>query len=253
MKKLELQNTDLFTSLNDDEIEDLHRGGLKVIQKKDGYRFSMDAVLLANFITVKRNERVADLGTGCGVIPLIIAFRNPTAIITAVEMDETAGRMAGESVEMNDLSDQITIVVKDIKDLGNAYRSGSFDVVTTNPPYGRLNSGRINPDPKKAAARHEISGTLDDFLQCASYLLKYRGRLALVYPAAMLADLIVRLREMNLEPKRMQTVYTGKNRKAKLVLMEAVKGGGRELELLQPLYIYDNHGNYSKEFEAMYR
>lgn len=237
----------------DEKPEDLLYGDLKVIQKKEGYRFSMDAVLLANFITVKQNERIIDLGTGCGVIPLIIAFRNPTTIITAVEIDESAALMAKKSVEMNNLSEHISIVAKDVKDLSNSYSSGSFDVVVTNPPYGKLNSGRVSPNSKRAAARHEVSGTLDDFLESASYLLKFRGRLAIIYPATMLADLIVKMLEINLEPKKLQTIYTGKDKKAKLVIIEAVKGGGKELEVLKPLYIYDDDGNYTEEFKAMYQ
>jgi len=238
---------------NEKIVEGLLHGGLKVLQKKEGYRFSMDAVLLANFVTVKQNERIADLGTGCGVIPLIVAFRNPTSSITAVEIDETVALMARESVAMNNLSDRISVLAKDIKDLAGFCTAGSFDVVITNPPYGKVHAGRISPDSKRALARHEITGNLADFLKSAAFLLKFRGRLAIIYPAGMLTELIIRLRERDLEPKRLRMIYTGKDRGAKLVLLEAVRGGGREVEVLQPLFIYDDEGNYTEEFKQMYR
>ena len=237
----------------DEAIEDLLQGSLKIIQKKSGYRFSIDAVLLANFADIKKGERIVDIGTGSGVIPLILAFRHKACDITGLELDACAADMAARSVEMNKLSGRISIAQKDIRDIKKTFHPETFGAALANPPYGKLDTGRINPNEQIAAARHEIAGGLDDFLGAASYLLKYKGRFSIIYPARRLADVIAGMRSFNLEPKRMQMVHSREGEGACLVLVEGVKGGGVEMEVIKPLYIYANDGCYTSSVEAMYR
>jgi tRNA1Val (adenine37-N6)-methyltransferase len=161
--------------------------------------------------------------------------------------------MARRSVSLNKLSEKIDISHADIRTIKTLYSAESFDVVVTNPPYGRPDSGRINPSKEVAEARHEIAGSLDDFLAAAAYLLKYGGRFSVVYPARRLADLMEGLRKRGIEPKRMRTVHSRSGEAAKLVLLEGIKGGGVEMEVMQPLYIYGNNGEYTAELEGIYR
>ena len=237
----------------DEAIEDLLRGSLKIIQKKAGYRFSIDAVLLANFAGIKKGDSVVDIGTGSGVIPLIISFRHESANVTGVELDAESADMAKRSVEVNNLSGKISIVEGDIREIKKLLLPESFGSALANPPYGRLDTGRINPNEQIAAARHEIAGDLDDFLKAAAYLLKYKGRLSIVYPARRVADIVAGMRTFNMEPKRMQMVHSREGEGASLVLVEGVKGGGVEMEVMKPLYIYDRDGTYTRELEEMYR
>jgi len=238
---------------NDEAIEDLLKGRLKVIQKKGGYRFSIDAVLLADFTRVKKKDVIADLGTGCGVIPLILSRKAEKSRICGIELSAAAADMALRSIRLNGLDEKISISHGDVRTIKILYPAETFDLVVTNPPYGRPNSGRINPSKDVAEARHEIAGSLDDFLAAAAYLLKYGGRFSLVYPAKRLADLMEGLRKRGIEPKRMRTVHSRQGEAAKLVLLEGIKGGGVEMEIMPPLYIYGNDGGYTAEVEAMYK
>lgn len=226
---------------------------MKIIQKREGYRFSIDAILLADFTRTKKGDRIVDLGTGSGVIPLILSRKNPSSELVGVEMENAICDMARRSVEMNKLAGRINIVQGDIKDVKELFPPESFDSAVTNPPYGKLDTGRINPQTEKAAARHEITGNLDDFMAAASCLVKFRGRITVIYPAKRLADLIAGLRDRGFEPKRMRMVHSREGESARLVLIEGVKGGGVEMEVLKPLYIYGRDGSYTSEVEEMYR
>lgn len=237
----------------DEAIEDLLHGSLKIIQKKSGYRFSIDAVLLANFAGIKKGDSVADLGTGSGVIPLILSFRHESVNVTGIELDLESADMAKRSVELNNLSEKISILEGDIRGIKELFTPESFGSALANPPYGKPGAGRINPNEQIANARHEIAGNLDNFIGAASYLLRYRGRLSIIYPARRVADVIVGLRRFNVEPKRMQMVHSREGEGASLVLVEGVKGGGVEMEVMKPLYIYAPDGSYTGELEDMYR
>ena len=241
------------TNETNEVIEDLLKGKLKVIQKKEGYRFSIDAILLANFVRIKRRDRIIDLGTGCGVIPLVLSWKHPENKITGVELDNSTASMANRSVILNNLSDRITIKRGDIKNISSLCDTETFDLAVANPPYGKPHSGRLNPNSEKATARHEISGNLDNFLSAASYAVKYRGRVSIIYPAKRLTDLISGMKNRGFEPKRMRLVYSREDESAKLALIEGVKGGGIEMEILKPLYIYDEKGDYTFEIEEMYK
>lgn len=242
------------TSLKADEaIEDLLQGRLKIIQKKSGYRFSIDAVLLANFAGIKKGDSVVDLGSGSGVIPLILSFRHESINLTGIELDAESADMANRSVAMNNLSEKISIIEGDIRGIKKLFAPESFGSALANPPYGKLDTGRINPNEQIATARHEVTGSLDDFFQAASYLLKSKGRFSIIYPARRFADVIAGMRAFNIEPKRMQMVHSREGEGARLILAEGVKGGGVEMEVMKPLYIYASDGSYRVEIEEMYR
>ncbi len=233
-------------------VEDLLKGRLKIIQPKRGYRFSIDALLLANFTLVKKRANVADLGTGSGVVPLVLSFLHPGASITGVEIDAETADRARRSVALNNLAEKIDIVCGDVRSVETLLSPGSFDTVVANPPYGKIETGRINPEGKTAAARHELAGGLDDFIKAAACLLKPKGRFSLVYPARRLSDAMAEMRKGGVEPKRLRMVHSREGAAAKLVLLEGVKGGGVEMEVMAPLVIYESDGRYTKEIEAMY-
>ena len=235
-----------------ESLDDLLKGKLSIIQKIEGYRFSIDPILLAGFAHIKRCDLVADLGAGSGVISLILAYRHRQIKITGIEIDAEQADMASRSLTLGSLNKRAAIIKGDLKEIKSLSPPEIYSVVVANPPYGKATSGRINPDEKIAAARHEIRGGLYDFLKAAAYLLKYRGRVNLIYPARRLADLIYDMRMTGIEPKRLRSVHSNRGEPAKLVLLEGVKGGGVEMKVMDPLYIYDGKGNYSKEVEGMY-
>ncbi len=220
--------------LRNGESLDLFMGGrLKVIQSEGGYRFSSDAVLLSEFVTVKPGDVIVDLGTGCGVIPLILlVLRNPERII-GVEIQKDLASQAHRNARINRLGKRIDVVVGDIRDLPIA--DAFADVVICNPPYRKAKSGRINPDRRRAVARHEILADLNDVLYAARLLLREKGRVALIYPAVRLADVMTGMRRMNMEPKRVRTVHPDIRSAAKLTLIEGVLAGMPGLELGPPL------------------
>jgi tRNA1Val (adenine37-N6)-methyltransferase len=230
-------------------IDEFFRGRLRVLQKEKGYRFSVDSFLLAAFVNLRRGDRVVDLGTGSGVIALILALRFPEANIAEVEIQKDLADMAGRSIALNGLEDRIRIYPGDVKRIRELFGPQSFDAAVFNPPYRRLNSGRVNPDSERAVARHEISGTIDDFLASARYLLKDSGRVYVIYPAARSVQLIARMRGNGIEPKRLRVVHTNGTSGGVFVLAEGVKGAGEEAEILPPLFIYRDDGRYSDEVD----
>ncbi|MGB9596447.1 MAG: tRNA1(Val) (adenine(37)-N6)-methyltransferase [Candidatus Poribacteria bacterium] len=219
--------------INQDETIDNY-GNLKVIQKTYGFRFSMDAVVLANFATIKKNDKVIDLGTGNGIISLLIAPK--AKHITAIEIQPEMIDLAKRNVILNRLSDKIEIIEGDIRLVKEIFSPNQYDLVVTNPPYRVLGSGRVNPNDLKALARHEIKCTLDDVLKAGSYLLKDKGRLAIVHRPDRLVDLMIGCRQRKLEPKRLQFVHIDKG-EAELILVEAIKNGKPDLTVLSPIAI----------------
>jgi len=223
---------------SDERVDDF--SGLKVIQKIDGPHFSLDAILLARFCTVRKGDLVADLGTGTGIISLILAANTKAERITAVEIQEELVDIARRNAVLNGLEDRICVLQGDLRTLSKTHPAEQFDLVVSNPPYRLVGAGRINPDPLKAISRHEIECTLEDVLKASFYLLKNRGRLALVYRPDRMVDLISGCRQHRLEPKRMQIAHPGADREASLVLMEAVKNGSQELKILAPIIVSGN-------------
>ncbi len=225
----------ISTILSPDEtLDTFFDGRLQIIQKKRGYRFSIDSILLSEFIKVKENEKVIDLGTGCGILPLILSQKAKKTSFIGVEIQKGLADCANKNVKLNQLQDRITILNLDFRDLKNIFPPATFDVVISNPPYRRYRTGRINPDMEKAIARHEIKGKLEDLISIASYLLKSKGRFYLIFPAIRMVDLLTAMRANKLEPKCLQIVYPRLNEDAKFVLSESFKESGVELRILPP-------------------
>ena len=216
-------------------------GRLKLIQSKDGYRFSIDAILLAEFVTIRQGDVVVDLGTGCGVIPLILLLTKLVGYAFGLEIQEELAGQAARNILLNGFDDKMRVVLGDIKNPPIAEESA--DVVICNPPYRQVKSGRINPDPRRAIARHEIMASIDDILRAARSVLRKKGRLALIYSSVRLADILARMRRFNLEPKKIQIIYPDLNSGAKLVLVEAILGGRPGLKISPPIVGQGNWQN----------
>lgn len=237
---------------SDETLDSIFTGKLRLIQKRQGYRFSMDAVILARSVTTKRGEKVLDLGTGCGIIPVILALTSDCGPITGIEVQPELAELAGRNVLLNKYGDRIDILNMDLKKIRGRFEAGSFDVVVTNPPFGTPGTGRISPYPQKAMARHEIMASLEHVLDAAEYALRLGGRMYLIYPAPRLARLIHDLKERNLEPKWLRMVHAYRNSEAQLAVIHALKGGGEELLVMNPLYMYEENGRYTLEMEEIY-
>jgi tRNA1Val (adenine37-N6)-methyltransferase len=238
---------------NDHEttMDSLLQGRLKILQKKKGFRFSIDAAILAHHVRLKGPSVAVDLGTGCGIIPLILALKAPSAHIHGIEIQNDLAELARRNVQLNCMEDCITIVTADMKDFRSYLTPGTVDVVFSNPPYRKLLSGRINPDPEKAVARHEIKASVSDVLAAADGLLRPAGRLVVVYPAARLVDLVTQMRGRKLEPKQLRMVHSRESSEAVLAVVEAVKGGSPALKVEAPLVIYGSDEEYTEEVREM--
>lgn len=222
------------TPLSDETLDPFFSGSLRILQKKRGYRFSIDAVLLSQFIKIRKEEKAIDLGTGCGIIPLLLSQTTKGTSFVGIEIQKGLVELAKKNVLLNHLQDRISILHEDYKNAKNIFSPGSFDVVFSNPPYRKFLTGRTNPSLEKAIARHEIEGTLEELIGIISYLLPTKGRGYLIYPASRMVDLIVGLRNKKVEPKRLQLVYPHSDEEAKFVLIEAIKSSGVALEVIPP-------------------
>jgi tRNA1Val (adenine37-N6)-methyltransferase len=237
----------------DETIDTLFQEKLKFYQSRHGYRFSLDAILLAYFARVKAKEKIADLGTGNGVIPLVLAYRVPLLSILGVEVQVELADRARRNVEVNSADQRIQIVQGDIRAIDETAAPESFDAVVCNPPYRKPSSGRLSPSAEKKIARHEIMGTLHHFLEAGRYLLRASGRMSLVYPAVRCIDLLQAMRGAGLEPKRLRMVYSCTDAEASLILAEGVKGGRSGAQIMPPLFVYERAKTYSAEVAAMLR
>jgi tRNA1Val (adenine37-N6)-methyltransferase len=219
--------------LTDESIDDFMNGRLRLIQSRTGYRFSIDAVLLSEFVTIKRGDDVVDLGSGCGIIPLMLLLKKPVGRVYALEIQWELAFQTARNASLNDLSKRMGVVMGDIRN--PPLSALCTDVVVCNPPYRSRKSGRINPDRQRAIARHEILASLDDILMATKGMLRPGGRLAMIYPAERLSDLMIKMRGFDMEPKRLRIIYPGMDSEAKLVLIEASLGGKAGLKVLPPL------------------
>jgi len=236
----------------DETLDDLFRGRLRILQKRHGYRFSMEPILLAHFASPLRGGRVIDLGTGSGVIPLILALRGEAREIVGLEVQEELAEMASRSVRINGLEERVTILRGDYQDLSGIFPPQSFDHAVSNPPYHPSGSGRVSPTSSRALARHELSGTIEALVAAARYLLKTKGRLWLTYPPARLVSLLGCLQRHGFEPKRLRMVHGRKTLPARMALLESVLGGREGLEILPPLILYREGNAYTEELERIY-
>jgi len=219
---------------NDEQIDAILDGELKIIQSRHGYRFSVDALLLAEFVSIDAKDVVVDLGAGCGIISLLLARRGGTRYIAGLELQEELVSQAKRNVRLNGFDQNIAIIQGDLRDLPLA--PGCADVVVCNPPYRKGRSGRINPVPDKAIARHEIAMSLADILRAGNVLLRQGGRLVLIYPANRLTEIIAKMRSQDLEPKRLQVIFPDSHTHAKLLMVEGRLGGKPELTVLPPIF-----------------
>ena len=236
----------------DERIDDLQRNGYRIIQKKKGFCFGMDAVLLSGFAQVKEGEVAVDLGTGTGIIPILLEAKTNGKHFTGLEIQEEVAEMAGRSVRLNQLEDRVDIVRGDIKEASRLFGKASFDVVTSNPPYMNDNHGLKNPDLPKAIARHEVFCTLDDVCREASLLLKSGGRFYMVHRPHRLVEIIMALKTYKLEPKRMKLVHPFADKEANMVLIEAVRGGKSMMKVEAPIIVYKEPGVYTQEIYDVY-
>ena len=241
-----------FSLLENERVDDLQRNGLKIIQKTDGFCFGMDAVLLSGFAHVKRGEKVLDMGTGTGIIPLLLSAKTEGKNFTALEIQEEIAKMAARSVAMNRLEEKIEIVNGDIKEASRIFGAASFDVVTTNPPYMNDAHGLKNPTEVKAISRHEVLCTLEDVVREGAKVLKSGGRMYMVHRPHRLIEIITAMKQYKMEPKRMCMVHPFKDKEANMVLIEAVKGGGSWLKMEAPIIVYKEPGVYTDEIYDIY-
>lgn len=236
----------------DETLDSPLRKKLKIIQKRKGYRYSIDAILLAHFCHLQKGNQVIDLGTGNAIIPVLLAAHGVVGRIVGVEIQAELIDMARRNVVINHMEGRISLIHHDVRHLRDCLERASFDVAISNPPYRPVRTGKVNPQPQKALARHEILGSMKDMARAASFLLRPRGRFHVIYPASRAVDMLLTLRETDLEPKRVQVVHSNSKEDAKLVMAEAVKGGRRELRILKPLFVYDLEGRYTKEMERVF-
>lgn len=235
-----------------ERIDELQRNGYRIIQNAQGFCFGMDAVLLSGFARVRAGERVLDLGTGTGIIPILLEAKTDGEHFTGLEIQKTSADMARRSVLLNDLSDKIAIVEGDIKEAVSIFGRASFDVVTSNPPYMTGSHGLLNPRQPKAIARHEVLCTLEDVVSQASALLKENGRFYLVHRPFRLAEIMNVMTKYRLEPKRMKLVYPYIDKEPNMVLLEGLKGGRSRITVEKPLIVYREAGVYTDEIYDIY-
>jgi tRNA1Val (adenine37-N6)-methyltransferase len=237
----------------DDVTQDsFFNGRIRLKQHRAGYRYSIDAVILASAVQLKPGETLVDLGTGCGIIPLILAFRHPGIRIWGVELQPQLAAVAEANIRENEMASQVTILHADMRDIGPQMAGTPVDTVVSNPPYRRRRSGRVNPDEQRALARHELAITLPDIVRVSRRLLKTGGRLIMIYTASRIADLLWHMRAEHIEPKRLRTIHSHAGRDASLVLIEGAKDAGPGMAVSPPLIVYAGPGSYSEEVQAMF-
>lgn len=240
------------TLCENERLDELHRNGYKIIQDKGRFCFGMDAVLLSGFARVKQGEKVLDLGTGTGIIPILLEAKTDGEHFTGLEIQPESADMASRSVAYNDLQDKIDIVVGDIKDASQRFGASSFDVITTNPPYMIGKHGIKNDQDAKAIARHEILCDLDDILRESVKMLKPSGRFYMVHRPFRLAEIFSKMIEYRIEPKRMQLVYPFVDKEPNMVLIEGLRGGKSRITVEKPLIVYKEPGVYTDEIYDIY-
>ena len=236
----------------DERVDELNRKGYRIIQDTKQFCFGMDAVLLSAFVKVKPKQRVLDLGTGTGVIPILLEAKTPGEHFTGLEIQSDSADMARRSVALNGLTDKIDIVTGDIKDASKIFGASSFDIVTTNPPYMIGQHGISSGSEAKAIARHEVLCTLDDILRESAKLLVPGGRFYMVHRPFRLAEIMSKMVACGIEPKRMQLVYPYVDKEPNMVLLEGSRGGRSRLTVEKPLIVYKEQGVYTDEIYDIY-
>lgn len=242
-----------MVKINDDEcVDDLQLKGLKIIQKRNGFKFGVDAVLLSDFAKIKNNDKVVDLCTGTGIIPFLLIGKYKPSEVVGVEIQQEMVDISNRSAELNDVCEKVRFVNIDLKNQNDIRTLGRFDVVTVNPPYKLNNSGIINPSDNIAIARHEIACNIDDVINTTRILLKDNGRMYMVHRPDRLIDILVTMRKYKIEPKRIRMIHPNPSKAPNIVLIEGQRDGGSFLKWDSPLYVYDNNGKFSEQINKIY-
>lgn len=236
-----------------ERIDDLELKNLKIIQNKNGFCFGIDSVLLSDFAKeIKKESKIIDLGTGTGILPILLSAKTQNTKIIGVEIQEEVAKMANRSIILNSLQNRIEIICENIKNIKQIYEPNSFDAIVTNPPYKKQGTGKINEQENKLISRHEITANLEDFVITAKYLLKDQGAIYMVHRPERLVDIFSLLRKHKLEPKTLKLVQPSKEKEPNLVLIKAIKNAKPFLKMEKPLYIYQEDGNYTEEILKIY-
>lgn len=235
-----------------ERIDDLQLNGLRLIQNPRSFCFGVDAVLLSDFADVKKGHKVLDIGTGTGIIPVLLSGKTKAGSIVGLEIQAEMAEMASRSIRLNGLEDRVSIVNGDIKEYRRYFGKACFDVVVSNPPYTNKGCGLVNPHDNKAISRHEILCTLEDVVGAAADLLAPGGQLAMVHRPERLADIICCMRDCGVEPKYLRMVHPKPFKKPTMILIKGSRGGNPELKVMDPLYVYNEDGTYSEEINRIY-
>ena len=235
-----------------ERLDDLHRGGYHIIQDPGRFCFGVDAVILSGFARVKRGENALDLGTGTGVIPVLLAAKTEGRHFTGLEIQPESAEMAARSVRLNELEERVSIVQGDIKEAAGIFGGSTFDVVVSNPPYMNSGGGLVNPREAKAIARHEILCSLEDVAAAAGKILRPKGRFYMIHRPHRLTDILTVLRQYKLEPKRVRFVHPYVDKPPTMVLVEAGRGGRPMVKVDAPLVIYRAPQEYTEEIYRIY-
>jgi tRNA1Val (adenine37-N6)-methyltransferase len=236
----------------DIELHELFEGRLSLYQYRDGYRFSIDSVLLGAFARERLRGSIADLGTGSGVLPVILARSGDVSALTGLEIQTELAELAQKNIELHKLQDRVCIEQADIKEIRSLKQSETFDTAVANPPFYQLGSGRINPGSQDAGARHELLATLQDFISAAAYLIKNGGKFCAIFPAERSTDLLCTMRENRIEPKLIRYVHSRTGEPATMLLVEGIKNAGSQTTILPPLFIYADGQQYSAEVKKIF-
>ena len=237
---------------NNERIDELHIKGYQIIQSQERFCFGMDAVLLSDFVKGKSGAKILDMGTGTGIIPILLEAKEKGEQFFALEIQKESVEMARRSVQLNGLQDKIQVIEGDIKEASKFMKASSFDIVTCNPPYMNSQHGITNPDLPKAIARHEILCTLEDVVREGAKLTKQRGSFYLIHRPFRLAEIMGMLLKYKLEPKRMRLVYPYIDKEPNMVMIQAVKGGNSRIQIESPLIVYEKNGTYTEEIYKIY-
>ena len=236
-----------------ERIDDLEYKNLKIIQNKKGFCFGIDSVLLSDFAKdMKDNSNVLDLGTGTGILGILLCGKTKLKKITGIEVQVEVADMAKRSIILNNLQEKFDIINDNIKNITEILEKNSYDYIVTNPPYKKMDTGKINDSELKLISRHEVEANLEDFINISYKMLKDKGTLFMVHRPDRLVDILYILRKNRMEPKIIKFVYPNVNKEANLVLIKAVKNAKQFLKIEKPLYIYDEKGNYTKEILKIY-